>query len=99
MTTLCNSQITPVLGLVQDLSRRRGQLRKGEALWPARAHLFFTGRSAAEFAILQDSIVSDARSGVQISLFMQKSNHHRHSVPSAACIAVHSWCIWGGRSV
>ena len=81
-------QITPVLGVVQDLSRRRGHLRKGATLWPARAHLFFTGRSAAELAILQDSIVCEARSG---SLYAPSvEGTQSPAVCLAACMAVHT---------
>ena len=36
-------------------------LRKGQTMWPAQAHLFFAGRSTAELALLQDSIINDAR--------------------------------------
>ena len=57
----CHVQITPVLGVIQDLNARKARLAKGESLWPARAHLFFTTRGAAELGILQDSIVTEAR--------------------------------------
>ena len=50
-----------MLGVVQDLNARKARAGKGESVWPTRAHLFFTGRGAAELGILQDSIVTEAR--------------------------------------
>ena len=54
-------QVTPVLGIIQDLNRRRAALRKGQAMLPTEAHLIFAGRSLAELDLLQGSIINDAR--------------------------------------
>ena len=54
-------QVTPVLGIIQDLNKRRAMLPEGQTMWPAQAHLVFAGRSTAELNLLQDSIINDAR--------------------------------------
>ena len=76
MCALLPLQVTPVLGIIQDLNRRRALLRKGQTMWPAQAHLVFAGRSTAELELLQSSIISDARCACLLRY--QCSSHHPH---------------------
>ncbi len=58
-------QVTPVLGIIQDLNCRRqaakeaGQHAEGQV--PTHVHLFFSARAQPELNLLQSDIISEAR--------------------------------------
>ena len=57
-------QVTPVLGIIQDLNQRRREAAKsGEECLPAALHLIFSARAQNEMALLEDDIVAEARFG------------------------------------
>jgi hypothetical protein len=58
------AQVTPVLGIIQDLNQRRKEAAKsGEECLPAALHLIFSSRAQNELALLEDDIIAEARYG------------------------------------
>ena len=61
----CDMQVTPVLGIIQDLNRRRKAAKEapqgsGDDV-PSHVHLIFSARADAELALLHSDIISEAR--------------------------------------
>ena len=62
----CFAQVTPVLGIIQDLNRRRpeykeSQVQSAEQQVPSQVHLVFSARAQAELSLLRSDIISEAR--------------------------------------
>ena len=61
----CHAQVTPVLGIIQDLNRRRKAAKEASqeigADVPNHVHLIFSARADAELALLHSDIISEAR--------------------------------------
>ena len=58
-------QVTPVLGIIQDLNRRRQAVKEAsqhaEGQVPSHVQLIFSARAQPELSLLQSDIISEAR--------------------------------------
>ena len=58
-------QVTPVLGIIQDLNRRRKAAKDASQVSeddvPSHVYLIFSARADAELALLQSDVISEAR--------------------------------------